>query len=50
MPTLKNEIVMTVTKELDCINVVEMTPKPRLFQSLSVLLRNIFSKVPPVKP
>ena len=36
-PALRNEIVMTETRELDCIRVVVTTPNDRLFQTLSVV-------------
>jgi hypothetical protein len=42
-------MVITETSELDCIRVVETTPKPRLFQVLLVVFCRIFSSKPPVK-
>ena len=42
------EIAMTETRELDCMIVVETTPKPMLFHSLSVVLARSFSNRPPV--
>jgi len=48
-PALRKEMAMTETSELDCITVVLMMPKLRLFQYLSVVLRRMDSSVPPVK-
>ncbi len=41
-------MVITDTSELDCMTVVVITPKLRLFHSLSVVLRSRFSSTPPV--
>jgi len=42
-------MVITDTRELDCVMVVETTPKDMLFHSLFVVRRRIFSNTPPVK-
>ena len=47
-PAERKEIEMIDTAALDCITVVETTPKQILFQSLSVVLRRSFSSTPPV--
>jgi len=41
-------MVITDTRELDCMIVVDTTPNPRLRPRLDVDLRKIFSSVPPV--
>jgi len=46
-PALRNEMVITETSELDCRIDDDTTPKPRLFHKEPVVLRRIFSRVPP---
>jgi len=41
-------MVITDTRELDCMIVVETAPNSKLFQVLSVVLCSSFSKTPPV--
>ena len=43
-----NEMVMIETSELDCMIVVDTTPKSRLFQVLSVVFCSSLSRTPPV--
>ena len=47
-PALKNEIVITDTRELDCMMAVLTMPKPRLFGIVSVVRRSTLSRKPPV--
>jgi hypothetical protein len=42
-------MVSTVTRELDCISVVETIPKDRLFQVVSVVFLSNPSSTPPLK-